>query len=137
MEFCKGPGAYYWGGTTFVVANKCDDPTLAREFLEYTCLNVDFMREYAEESGAFVNNRAVVSSMSPYNSLLGGEDYYKWLAESADEASAYGHTQYDSEIAYSFISSVKNYIDGTFTRDDAIREFKLSVAEKYPSLYID
>lgn len=137
MAFCKGPGAYYWGGTIFAVANKCDDPTLAREFLEYTCINVDSMREYAEESGAFVNNRAVVSSMSPYNSLLGGEDYYKWLVESADEVSAYGHTQYDSEIAYSFISSAKNYIDGTFTRDDAIREFKLSVAEKYPSLYID
>lgn len=139
MAFCKGPSAYYWGGTMFAVASSCDDPTMAREFIEYTCIDTDSMYEYAKQNdSAFVNNRSVVYSMNPYNSLLGGENYYEWLIESAEEISVTGHTQYDAVISSNFNYYVSGYIDGTYTtRDDAVSEFKNEVSLEFPNLIVE
>lgn len=138
MAFCKGPSAYYWGGIMFAAASSCDDPTMAREFIEYTCNDTEAMRQYAEQNdGVFVNNHAVVSNMNPYNSLLRGENYYKWLVEAAEEISAEDHSSYDVVIASRYYDSVLGYLNGDLaTLDDALSDFKKNVVIAYPDIYV-
>lgn len=135
MAICEGPAGWYWGGSYIAVSPKCDNKTLAKEFIEFYCKDADSMKAYAQETSDFVNSKAVMSSLDSGNTLLNGQNHYAILTKVMDNLNLEGKiTKFDSVIKGKFNDSVNGYIDGTYaTKDDAITAFKLAVAAAYPA----
>jgi len=139
MAICEGPSGWFWGGSYFGVTTKCDNPTLAKEFIEFFCKDAESMAAYASETGDFMNNQTVMSEATTSNPLLNGQDHYKVLVNVLGTLDLEGKvTKYDSVIKSAFNDSVNGYLDGTYaTKDDAILAFKSAVATSYPELTIE
>ncbi len=139
MAICEGPAGWFWGGSYFGVSNKCDNKSLAKEFIEFYCKNADSMKKYASETGDFMNNKTVMSEATVSNPLLNGQDHYKILVKVLDKLDLEGKiTKYDSVIKAKFNDSVNGYLDGTYaTKEDAIAFFKGEVATAYPEIVIE
>ncbi len=136
LAFCMGPEGYYWGGTMIAVADKCNDPTLAREFIEMFCTDTYYMGDFYERTGIFMNSHTVANSYHPYNSYLDNDDYNDWLVKSADRVIAKGHSMYDSRIADRFYDAVLEYCKGS-SYDDVMDSFQKDIVTYYPDLYFD
>lgn len=139
MAICEGPSGWFWGGSYFGLSNKCDNTTLAKEFIEFFCKNADSMSGYASETGDFMNNKTVMTTATTSNKYLNGQDHYKTLVKVLDSLNLEGKiTKYDSVIKAKFNGSVNGYLDGTYaTKEDAINAFKGEVASAYPELVIE
>ena len=139
MAICEGPAGWYWGGTYMAVANKCDSNDLAKEWIEFFCKNADTMKGYAEKTGDFVNNSAVMGSIEGSNPLLNGQNHYAILVKVMAKLDLEGKiTQYDSVIKGKFNDSVNAYLDGTqATKEDAIKQFKTDVAGALPDVTVE
>lgn len=132
---CEGPSGWYWGGSYLGVTKKCNNKTLAKEFIEFYCKNADSMKKYAEQTKDFVNNKSVMASLDSKNSLLNGQNHYEILAKVMDNLNLEGKiTKYDSVIKGEFNKSVQGYLNGTYSsKDEAIKAFKRAVAAAYPN----
>lgn len=139
MAICEGPSGWFWGGSYFGVAPKCDNKTLAKEFIEFYCKNADSMAAYAAETGDFMNNKKVMSEATTSNKYLNGQNHYEVLVKVLDKLDLSNKlTKYDSVIKSLFNNSVAGYLDGTYaTKDDAIAAFKGEVASKFPEIVIE
>ena len=139
MAICEGPSGWFWGGSYFGVSTKCDNATLAKEFIEFFCKDAESMKGYAAESGDFMNNKTVMTEATISNPLLNGQDHYKVLTAVLDKLDLSNKlTKYDSIIKNLFNQSVQGYLDGTYaTKEDAINAFKGDVATNYPELTIE
>ena len=142
-NICIGPQNYFWGGSWLAVSTKCDNKTIATDFVNFFTTNKDTMQKYAETSGDFVNNKAamdaIVAAGTNSNSLLGGQDQFAVLAEAANGINMDGLiTKYDSAVKSSFNTAVTDYATGvTASKDDALNAFQDDIASKYPELNWD
>ena len=139
-NICVGPTNYFWGGSWLVPSTKCNNKTLAAEFVNFFTTDSAMMQKYAETYGDFVNNKpamqAIVDAGTNKNDLLGGQDQFAVLIEAASGIKMEGLiTEYDSAIKTNFIDSVNNYLDGSYEGTDATLEaFQDAVAATYPNL---
>lgn len=139
MAMCEGPTGWFWGGSYIGVSTKCDNSTLAKEFIEFFCKDEESMKNYAAETGDFVNNKTVMSTAETSNKLLNGQNHYQILTKVLDKLDLDGKlTKYDSVIKGHFNDSVNGYLDGTYaTKEEAIEAFKNAVAASYPDLVVE
>ena len=142
-NICVGPSNYFWGGSWLAPSAKCDNKTMAADFINFFTTNKDSMQKYAEQSGDFVNNKAamqaIVDAGTNQNALLGGQDQFAVLIDAAAGINMDGLiTAYDSAIKDSFNNAVTKYVDGEYaTKEDALNGFQDDVATKYPDLNWD
>lgn len=142
-NICVGPTNYFWGGTWMAPSVKCDNKTIAADFINFFTTDAASMQKYAETSGDFVNNKAsmqaIVDSGKNKNALLGGQDQFSVLIAAADGIKMDGLiTKYDSSIKNSFNDVVTEYVNGNYsTKEDAIAAFQEKVAASFPDLSWD
>lgn len=140
LAICQGPSAWYWGGAYLGVSQKCNDPELAKEFLEFMCADDDAMDYYYYEktgSDGFCNNSAVIGGYYNYNSLLAdSQDINPILDDQARNIHIAGTvTKYDDMLDEMFLQSVRDYVNGD-ARDinEAAQSFIDSALAAYPWL---
>ncbi len=140
LAICQGPAAWYWGGAYLGVSQKCNDPELAKEFLEFMCADDETMDYYYYEwttNDSFINNSAVIGSYYNYNSLLqDSQDTNTILDEQARNIRISGTvTKYDDTLDVLFFQSVLDYLDGT-ARDvnEAAQIFIDNALAAYPEI---
>ena len=142
-NICVGPSNYAWGGSWLAPSVKCDNKTMAAEFINFFTTDSASMQKYAETSGDFVNNKvsmqAVVDAGTNQNAALGGQDQFAVLISAANGIDMDGKiTRYDSDIKNSFNNAVQGYVDGTYaSKDEALDAFQNDVAAKFPDLNWD
>ena len=134
-NICAGPSSYAWGGSWLAVSPKCDNGTLAHDFIKFFTVDEASMEKYALKKSEFVNNptvmKKIVDDKSNKNPLLNGEDQFAVLYESADKIDLDGKiTRFDSQIKNNFNTAVNKYCKGDLKDVDAvIEEFKTKSAE--------
>lgn len=139
-NLCVGPQSYFWGGSWLVPSTKCNNKTIAADFVNYFTTNSETMQKYAEASGDFVNSKTamqnIVDAGTNKNDLLGGQDQFSVLIDSASGINMEGLiTPYDATIKTNFIDSVNNYIAGQYSStDETLEAFQDAVAVSYPNL---
>ena len=140
---CQGPTPYYWGGTWMCVSPKTDNADLAASFINYMTVDEASMKEYALAKPDYVNNMNVMQSIvdegSNKNALLGGQDQFAVLHESAKAINLNGLiTPYDATIKQAFMDAVNDYCNGKTDSEEAcIDAFKNKVAESVTDITVD
>lgn len=139
LAICEGPSGWFWGGSYFGVTTKCDNKTIAKDFIEFFCINSETMGAYAAQTGDFMNNKVTMSSATTSNVYLNGQNHYEILVSVLDNLDLSNKlTKYDSVIKGLFNDSVNGYLEGTYaTKEDAIEAFKDSVAAKYEDIVVE
>ena len=144
MAFCAGPQEYFWGGTWLGVSTKCDNKTLAKDFIEFFTCNDETMRKYTDTTGDYCNNskvmKAIVDEGNHRNKyLVGGQSQFNYFLEKAGNIKMDGLiTKYDATIKSKFNDSVKKYATGEYkTKDEAIAAFKKEVQKAYVDLKVE
>lgn len=139
-NICVGPTNYFWGGSWLVPSTKCNNKTMAAEFVNFFTTDATSMQKYAETSGDFVNNKvamqAIVDAGTNKNDLLGGQDQFSVLIDAASGINMEGLiTPYDATVKNDFIDSVNNYIAGSYaSTDETLEAFQDAVAVDFPNL---
>ena len=134
-KLVAGPSTFAWGGSWLGVASKCDNGTLAHDFVKFFEIDEDTMEAYALKSGDFLNNpnvmQKIVDAKSNSNPLLGGQDQFAVYNELAKKINMEGKiTAFDSQIKNAFNAAVENYCKGdTASIDAMLDEFKDKASE--------
>jgi hypothetical protein len=143
-----GPVGYSWGGT-WVAANAAkvaaaDDAKKAiiKDIINFFTLDVDFLVQYAKDSGDFVGSTAAVEKIlaegGTPNEFLGGQDHYKMFAEAAALANGSLMTEYDDKINTAWSDNVTTpYEKGELELDECIAKFKEAVAAAYTDITVE
>ena len=139
-----GPTNFYWGGTWFAPAARCDNKTMAKEFIEFFTTNEDTAEAYALSKGEYMSNKNVMEKIIKDKSykgapVLGGQNQFEVLNEVAQGIDMTGKiTPYDSVIKTEFSNAVQEYAEGTYaTAEEALEAFKANVAGKITELNWD
>lgn len=129
-----GPTGWFWGGTWICVSPKTDNATEAGQFIYYMTVDQSSMQAYVDVKGDFVNNKVVMENTIfagvNSNPLLGGQDQFAALSESASKIDMSVVTEYDADINYMFQNAVESYCVGDYSSvDDCINGFLNDAAE--------
>lgn len=136
LALCEGPAAYYWGGSYACVAQKCDNATLAKKFLDYCSNDYDCLSDMVKSDG-FVNNKKVMQDAYASISYLGGQNPYKiFLSVLDDMDKSFAKTKYDAKIDSYLSSAIWSLIWGYGDKEAALYEFKYYVSSSFPELKV-
>ncbi len=137
----EGPQNFYWGGTWATVANRCNNPELAKEFISFFTTQADTARAYAESKGEYVSNSVAMQGILDEGTyagegVLGGQNQFVVLNECAQGIDMTGAiTEYDATIKQAFNDAVTQYCQGNYaTVDETIDGFIDNVAGSLPNL---
>ncbi len=128
----SGPAGWYWGGMVMCVSPNTDNATEAGKFLYAMTVDSDTMKKYSDISGNLVNNKSamdeVVSSGSGSNPLLGGQDHFPALMESAEKVNADIISEYDSTAMIEILISLRDYCEGnTASQNECINNVLINM----------
>jgi len=135
------PTGFFWGGTWLMAnANAPEEVQgLLSAFIEWVTLDASTEGlQYLWANGLFDpydDTRDVVASSAVMDisvgevDLLGGQNMFEIFVPAGDYADGTALTEYDLQINNWFIDQSQEYAMGNKTREEAIRDFKQSVAD--------
>lgn len=142
FAFCEGPQFFAWGGTWLGVSTRCNNKTLAKEFISFFTCEDAGMKAYSEATGDYCNNskvmKEIIDAGHSNKFLVGGQDQFPSFYNNAPKIDVAGKiTKYDATIKGFFNESVESYMKGEKSKEDAIDWFKDKVAGSYKELNVD
>ena len=133
----QGPQGFFLGGTWICAANGTDNPSLVKDIMLQMTTNDDVMKDIIEKDDDFVNNQDVIAEMadSSYSSkILGGQNPLGIYSAGVSKLDLSNLSAYDQGCNEEFQNAMKNYFEGTATKEEALDLFYKAVVEKYPEL---
>ena len=111
---CEGPANYSDGGTWLGVIKSSNKAEQAKEMIKYFTMDKEFLRAWADATGDFMNDKAMMAEFAADASrtesfLYGGQNQYKIFNEVAANINGNNRTAYDSTINSWFGESAVNY----------------------------
>lgn len=159
----SGPVPYQWGGTWVGALKDAKNLDLAKEFIKFTTLNADTLKNWAtgvytneylkkidstigdklaQGAGDFVSSQKVVEEIMPKfddaetTKFLSGQNSYKGFATAAPNISLKLIQASDDAIQRSLNDPLSNYASGKTTKEEAIKEFKDAVKTALPDIEV-
>jgi len=144
----QGPTPYSWGGT-WIGVNPAKLATASEakkkaiyDLIKFVTLDQDFLYQYAQDSGDFVGNRAVVDKYladgEKPNPFLGGQDHYKLFADYVSLTNVDILNYYDNTINNAWSNFVTTpYESGEKTLEEALQAFKDEVAASITDITVE
>ena len=134
----QGPEGFYWGGSWICAATGTDNPGLVKDIMLQMTTNADLMKDIVVADDDFVNNKPTMEAMAEdtsYSSkVLGGQNPLAMYCAGVDSLDLSNLSAYDQGCNEEFQNAMKNYFEGTATKEEALDLFYKSVVEKYPEL---
>jgi ABC-type glycerol-3-phosphate transport system substrate-binding protein len=142
FNITAGPSGWAWGGSWFGLSPKCDNGTIAHDFVKYFTVDEASIEKYALYKSEFVNNptvmKKIVDDKANSNPYLGGQDQFSVLYSAASTIDMSNVTAYDAQIKSCFNDAVTAYVNGTVADYDAmINQFKTDVAAKVEAVTVE
>ncbi len=117
-----------------MLSPKCDNGTLAHDFIEQSVINTNAMTAYAEKYDEFVNNSAAMLNVKRENPLLGGASEIPALDRNAKNVDLSNWTPYDWYLCDRFGSDAYDYALGEVEYDEIPKDVKYFATHYYPEL---
>lgn len=159
----EGPMPYQWGGTWLAVPKKSENPELAKQFVEFVCMNEQTLEDWAtgtytneylkaidpdigdlfQPAGDFVNSQKVVEKIvddfdqSESSKFLGGQNAYAMFAEIAPNVSLKVLQGTDDAIQRAMSDPLENYVSGSISKEEMIETWKQNVKIAVPDIQVD
>jgi ABC-type glycerol-3-phosphate transport system substrate-binding protein len=141
---CAPPVGFFWGGTWLLANKDTDQKEGVAELIEWITLDtsetglqylwanglVDWDNDPDTTTAKDTVTSAVVMAKSDGSlDFCGGQNVFPAFIAGNKYASAKAMTQYDETINGYWTDYVNKYVDGTYSREEAIEEFKKAVKD--------
>ncbi len=135
----EGPAAFAVGGTWLAALKSSDKKDECKDFIKFITSDEEFLEDWSRTTGDFVNSKNVMNDIREGYSepFLGGQNHYDILYDAADKLEGNHLSIYDQEISATFNDWAVYYALGDYTKNEAIRQFKLSIQQKFSSINVD
>lgn len=160
----NGPIPYQWGGTWMGALNNSKNIDLAKEFIKFSTLNEQTLKDWAlgtytnkylkaidpsigdeqsQGAGDFVSSQKVVDEIaSKFDSaetskFLSGQNSYKGFAEAAKKINLNLIQASDDAIQRALADPIINYASNKSTKEAAIKQFKDAVKNALPDITVE
>ena len=134
----EGPQGFFWGGTWICAAAGTDNADLIKDIMLTMTTDDTVMKEIVVDDDDFVNNQDVMNEMAEdtgYSSaILGGQNPIGIYCAGVETLDLSNLSAYDQGCNEEFQNAMKNYFEGSATKDEALDLFYKAVVEKYPEL---
>lgn len=126
---CKGPQAHFWGGTWLMAAEGSDNPKMIADLMNAFTANEQIMEYILKDAKEFPNNKNVVNKYANDASygleFLGGQNHIKVLGDMTDDIvwDSSLHTVYDQLFNETLPNTMLTYLNGTVSKEDAMKAF--------------
>lgn len=134
----EGPQGFFWGGTWICAAEGTDNADLIKDIMLTMTTDDTVMKEIVVDDDDFVNNQDVMNEMAEdpdYSSkILGGQNPLPMYIAGVENLDLSNLSAYDQGSNEEFQNAMKNYFEGSATKDEALDLFYKAVVEKYPEL---
>lgn len=134
----EGPQGFFWGGTWICAAEGTDNADLIKDIMLTMTTDDTVMKEIVVDDDDFVNNQDVMNEMAEdpdYSSkILGGQNPLPMYIAGVENLDLSNLSAYDQGCNEEFQNAMKNYFEGSATKDEALDLFYKAVVEKYPEL---
>jgi multiple sugar transport system substrate-binding protein len=136
---CKGPGSYFWGGTWWGVFKNSKNKEIAWEFIKMMVLDRDTIKGCIKSSKEFIGNLSIIDEMKNGMSepFLKGQNHYLFFAGEAAKVKGYLVGKYDLEIRDLLLKAIGDYVYGSHSKEEAIRNFKNEVKKAHPDVIVE
>ena len=141
---CAPPVGFFWGGTWLLANKDTDQKEGVAELIEWITLDTsetglqylwaNGLVDWDNDPGTTTSKDTVTSAVVMAKSdgsldFCGGQNVYPAFIAGNKYASAKAMTQYDEHINGYWTDCVEKYVDGTYSREEAIEEFKKLVMD--------
>ncbi len=134
----SGPQGFFWGGTWMCAANGTDNADLIKDIMLKMTTDDTIMKDIVEKDDDFVNNSTVMNELAAGNDysskILGGQNPLPMYCAGISTIDLSNLSEFDQGCNEEFQNAMKNYFEGTATKDEALDLFYKAVQEKYPQL---
>ncbi len=146
----EGPQGFFWGGTWICAATGTDNASLVKDIMLKMTTDDDIMTDIVVKDDDFVNNSTVMDALASgekkimrdgeteeheYTSnILGGQNPLQMYINGVAGLDLSNLSSYDQGCNEEFQHAMKNYFDGSATKEEALDLFYKAVVEKYPEL---
>jgi len=136
---CKGPFPYFWGGSWAGINSDSRNKDAAWKFIKFITLNRETLEWWVGETEEFVNSKAVVNKLKNKmeSEYLEGQEYFHYFAAEAPKVDGTLLTEYDYEISNLLTNAINDYLDGSLTQKEAIKQFVQEVKDTFPELIME
>jgi len=136
---CKGPFPYFWGGSWAGINSDSRNKDAAWKFIKFITLNRETLEWWVGETEEFVNSKAVVNKLKnkTESEYLEGQEYFHYFAAEAPKVDGTLLTEYDYEISNLLTNVINDYLDGSLTQKEAIKQFVQEVKDTFPELIME
>ena len=134
---CQGPESYYWGGTWICAAAGTDNLPLIKDIMQTLTCDPTTMKQITEDTQDYTNNQTAMNELANsdfQSTFLGGQNHIKLFAQAAPKIDMSNISPYDQGLNESLQGAMKDYFDGTVTKEQALETFYKTAIEKYPEL---
>lgn len=133
-----GSVPYVKGGTWLGIYKDSPNKEIAWEFMKYVTCNSEAQKTYAQQYGEYVSSISANEALATGEGeeVLGGQNLYEFYNNQMSKIPDNKMSPYDGVINNSFLSVTKAYANGTFSKDEAVKQFKDDIASNYPDLTI-
>jgi multiple sugar transport system substrate-binding protein len=135
----QGPMAWFWGGTWVAVRKGTKVRKEAQELVRYFATDVEFLTQWAKDTGDVVSNSLVTSKIKDTYSepFLGGQNHYAAFVEMAKGVNAKNLSGYDQTIESLWQEQQTAFVNGEKSKDQAIKDFKDAVKNTLPEIKVE
>jgi len=136
---CEGPAVYFWGGTWVGIYKNSENKEAAWKFVKFMTLERDSQEWWARETGDFISNKAVINKIKYdfADPQLAGQNHYEFYARLANKINGSLLKKYDLDIRNFLMGAINNYVEGTMTKQEAIKQFKADVKNAFPDVRVE
>lgn len=134
---CRGPEAYYWGGSWICAADGTDNKSLVADIMKKLTCDADIATAITNDTQDYTNNQGAMESLAAsdfQSKFLGGQNHIALFAEAAKDIDISNMGEYDQGLNESFQGAMKDYFTGNATKEEATDAFYKSAVEKYPDI---
>lgn len=135
---CQGPETFFWGGTWICGAKGTDNLDLVKDVMKVMTCDKDTLLGISKDYSDFTNNVPAMTELANdttyHNAFLGGQNNIGLFLDSAQKIDTSKVGAYDQGCVEEIQGAMKDYFNGTVTKEVAIDNFYKAIVEKYPAL---
>lgn len=137
---CVGPQSFNWGGSFLCGAKGTDNAALVKDIMLKLCCDETIMYNISKDTLDFVNNKAANDKLvadGVTGDFIGGQSVVEVLKEAADKIDCSNVSPYDQMCMENLMKAMKDYYNGSKSKEDAIATWKELTLKSYPALSAD
>ena len=139
-SIAKAPYPYYWGGDWLCISANSNKKNTCWKMLKYLASDKDQLRQWAYNTGDFINNLELIEELKNNNSFFNStlnQNFYETFEPLTKNINAKNITEFDDVLNENWLDYSYRYFNDKLTKERAIATFKNGLSIYLPNVKVE